>query len=173
MKKTFPTPAPPRPLTPALRGGELPTMWGAQVGRAIAGTNFLAALLLATAACGAYQFPSGGPAATGTVSGTVISLPCSPIVVPDNPCAGWPVPGAVLTFTKGTSTATTTTDKSGAYSIELEVGTWNVNLKGFQYKGYQRIVRGPRTVKVTADANVVANYVIDSGIRVPQPVAQA
>jgi len=155
MKKTVPTPAPPY-----------------NVGRAIAATAFLAGLLLATAACGAYRFPASSPAATATVSGTVISLPCSPIVSAENPCLGRQVPGAVLTFTKGNATATATTDKSGAYSIELEVGTWNVTLQSYQFKGYTRIVRGPRTVTVTAGDNAVANYVIDSGIRIPQPVAQ-
>jgi hypothetical protein len=38
-----------------------------------------------------------------------------------------------------------------------------------QFKSYMRIISGPRTVTVPFASAVVANYVLDVGIRVPQP----
>jgi len=39
-----------------------------------------------------------------------------------------------------------------------------------QFMKYMRIVKGPRSVTVSADTNVVADYVLDSGFRLlPQP----
>lgn len=42
----------------------------------------LAALVLVTAACGAYRFPGGGSPGDGTVSGTVFAVPCFPVAQP-------------------------------------------------------------------------------------------
>jgi hypothetical protein len=42
----------------------------------------LAALVLVTAACGAYRFPGGAPPGDGTVSGTVYAVPCFPVAQP-------------------------------------------------------------------------------------------
>jgi hypothetical protein len=42
----------------------------------------LAALVLVTAACGAYRFPGGTPPGVGTVSGSVYALPCYPVAQP-------------------------------------------------------------------------------------------
>ena len=54
------------------------------------------------------------------------------------------------------------TDAGGAYRATLPAGTWKVS-----FKGYMRIISGPPEVTVTAGDTVVANYVVDSGIRVP------
>jgi hypothetical protein len=42
----------------------------------------LAALVLMTAACGAYRFPGGASPGDGTVSGTVVAFPCFPVAQP-------------------------------------------------------------------------------------------
>ncbi len=123
----------------------------------------LLVLMAATAACGAYRFPSETPSGTGTVGGHVTAVPCSPIELPDQPpCAGRPVSGLEIDFTGNGAAVSTRTDSSGAYSIELASGTWKVGFKGFM-----RIISGPPTVTVQAGSSVVADYVVDSGIRVP------
>jgi hypothetical protein len=140
----------------------------------------LAAVLAATAACGAYQFPGSGNG-SGTVTGQVIATPCAPVgpavrpcilpgpvpandCVPKNPigavCGGRPIPGLELFFTKGDTSLSTKTDASGKYSIELPAGTWSVNTHSIM-----RIINGPQTVVVRAGAGIVADYVVDTGIR--------
>jgi hypothetical protein len=62
----------------------------------------LAALVLVTAACGAYRFPGGASPGDGTVSGTVVAVPCFPVAQPAaqavppcaNPCFPVAQPGA-------------------------------------------------------------------------------
>jgi hypothetical protein len=58
----------------------------------------LAALVLVTAACGAYRFPGGTPPGVGTVSGSVFATPCYPIAQPAAQpaplCASWCLPVA-------------------------------------------------------------------------------
>jgi hypothetical protein len=51
----------------------------------------LAALVLVTAACGAYRFPGGAPPGDGTVSGMVYAAPCFPVAQP----AGQPASQAI------------------------------------------------------------------------------
>ena len=53
----------------------------------------LAAVLLVTAGCGAYQFPGQSPApGDAHVSGTVLSVPCAPVEQAGSTCTGRPVP---------------------------------------------------------------------------------
>jgi hypothetical protein len=137
----------------------------------------LVVILLASAACGAYRFP--GPASgTGTVSGHVTSLGCGGPVQqgdqacfakpgsrclpqPQNvPCGGQPIPGLELVFSNGSSSLITKTDSDGAYSIELPAGTWKVSTPSFA-----RLISGPQTLVVSDGAAIVADYVVDSGIR--------
>lgn len=127
---------------------------------------FLAVILLpAVLACGGYRFPGTPSPSTGTISGQVLSTPCSPVVRPGNPCADRPVANLTMRFsgTKG-EVWTTTTDTQGDYSIPLATGVWTVSFKTFG-----RILSGPQSVSVRAGATVIANYVIDSGIRMPAP----
>ncbi|HEX9099340.1 MAG TPA: hypothetical protein VF956_07645 [Candidatus Dormibacteraeota bacterium] len=120
-------------------------------------------LMVATAACGAYRFPGESPSASGTVSGHVMAVPCTPVQpVNQPPCAGRPVAGLEIDFTGGGASVSARTDSNGAYSVELAAGTWKVSLKS-----YMRIISGPPTVAVQAGSTVVANYLVDSGIRVP------
>ena len=125
----------------------------------------LAALVVVTAACGAYQFPGASPpAGTGNVSGHVIAVPCGPVEPGGGACAGRTVPGLEIDYTNGGSSARAVTDSTGAYSIGLAAGTWKVTLKT-----YMRIISGPSVVAVAAGSRVVADYVLDTGIRVPVP----
>jgi len=125
----------------------------------------LAGLLLVTAACGAYQFPGGGSSpGTGKVSGRVLSVPCAPVDIAGSPCPGRAVAGLEIDFVNGGTSDAVTTDSAGDYSIALAAGMWSVHLKG-----YMRMVSGPTSVTVTDGADVVANYVLDSGIRAPVP----
>jgi hypothetical protein len=124
----------------------------------------IALLVLATAACGAYRFPSAPVAADGTVSGQVMVVPCAPIAPIEpaaQPCVSRPVSGLEIEFTGNGTTVAAQTDAKGYYSVLLPAGTWKVS-----FKGYMRIMSGPTTVTVNAGSHVVANYVVDSGIRV-------
>ena len=122
------------------------------------------AALIAATACGAYRFPGEGPTAqTGTVSGQVLTWPCAPIENPQIICKGRAVQGLAVLFTSPSGTIVAAeTDAGGAYRATLPAGTWKVS-----FKGYMRIISGPAEVTVTAGGTVVANYVVDSGIRVP------
>jgi hypothetical protein len=124
----------------------------------------LAALVLVTAACGAYEFPGSSPASTGTVSGTVVAVPCSPDESAGLQCAGRPVAGVEIDFTHGDAGAKAVTDSAGHYSATLAGATWSVHLAT-----KMRIISGPAQVDVPAGSAVTANYVLDSGIRLPVP----
>jgi hypothetical protein len=124
----------------------------------------LVALVCVTAACGAYHFPGGPPAGTGTVSGKVVAIPCTPVEQAGEQCAGKPVPGLEIDYVNGGATAKTVTDSNANYTVQLAAGTWMVHLKAFM-----RIINGPPEVTVSAGSTVTANYVLDSGIRVPVP----
>jgi hypothetical protein len=127
----------------------------------------LGAALLLVAACGAYQFPGSSPSpSTGNVSGHVISIPCGPVQPADNACAGRAVAGVQITFTDEQTVDKTTTDANGRYSIDLNPGTYKVT-----FNTYMQRVSGPPTVTVASGANIVADYVLDNGIRKPIPQA--
>ncbi len=128
--------------------------------------TILAAVLLLTASCGAYQFPGGSESpkpATGTVSGRVVAVPCSPVEQPGKTCAGRPVPSLELDYIDGGGAASrTVTDAQGNYSINLKPASYAVKINA-----YTRVISGPLKLQVDAGSNIVANYVLDSGIRVP------
>ena len=123
--------------------------------------------MMATAACGAYRFPSATPAGTGTVSGQVLAVPCTPVEPATPACSGRPVAGLEIDFAAGGTTAATHTDANGAYSIDLAPGTWAVALTG-----HWRVIKGPTAVNVTAGSTVVANFIVDSGIRIAANAAE-
>jgi len=126
----------------------------------------LAALVLATAACGAYSFPGSTSSPTGSVSGTVVAVPCFPVEQPGQDCAGRPVAGLEIDFTHGGDSAKTVTDPTGHYKVSLASETWTVHLVT-----KMRVISGPSQVAVPSSSTVTANYVVDSGIRVPVPQA--
>jgi hypothetical protein len=116
-------------------------------------------------ACGGYRFPGGPPPGTGTVSGQVTAAPCAPVEKVDAPCQGRPAAKIALIFTSPSDEQVIAqTDSSGNYAVELKAGKWAVAVKG-----YMRVISGPSTVTVAAGGSVVANYVVDSGIRLPAP----
>ena len=132
---------------------------------------WLAALVVVTAACGAYSLPGVHPSpssATGMVSGRVIVVPCKPVVVQaDALCGERPVASLEIDYadTSG-SVSRTVTDAGGKYQILLAAGTYAVKMKT-----YMRVISGPLKLDVQAGSTTVADYVLDSGIRVPpQPV---
>lgn len=128
------------------------------------------ALLLATAACGAYQFPGGNPSSSptpesATVSGRVLAVPCAPVEQAGSKCVGRPVPKLELDYVKdGAVAARTVTDSGGSYLASVAPGTYQVNLKT-----YMRVISGPLTIAVAPGSSQVANYLLDSGIRAPVP----
>ena len=145
----------------------------------------LAALVLLTAACGAYQFPGASPAATGTVTGRVTVMPCGPTKpLPDRPvqpgqpgqpgqpqdssypCKMGPAATVELVFTSGDKSTSAFTGADGRYTIELPEGTYKVSTRKIM-----RIIKGPEVVTVKAGSTVTADYILDSGIR-PLPVPQ-
>jgi len=130
----------------------------------------LAALCALTAACGAYQFPGGGqsPApTTGSVSGRVLAVPCTPVEQAGSTCAGKPVQGMEIDYVSGASVAArTVTDGNGQYAIRLAPGSYVV-----RFNGFGRVISGPTKITVAAGSVVTADYVLDSGIRAPVPQA--
>lgn len=134
----------------------------------------LAAVLMATAACGAYQFP-GAPSSpspspspvAGTVSGRVLAVPCAPIQPASGgiACAGRPVPNLELDYFGGGGVVRKAfTDAGGSYSVELPAGSYVVKLRT-----NLRVLSGPLNLTVAEGSSTVANYLLDSGIRVPVP----
>ena len=123
----------------------------------------LVPLVFLIAACGAYHVP-GTPSGTGTVAGTVVAVPCTPVESALKPCAGRPVAGVEVAFVKGNATANALTDSNGKFTVELASGTWLAHVKT-----YMRLMSGPPQVDVTDGATLTANYVLDSGMRVPVP----
>ena len=127
--------------------------------------TWIAGLVVLTAACGSYHFPGTAGQQTGTVTGRVIAVPCAPIEPVASECAGRPVAGLEIDYLNGDiREASTVTDSAGGYSIQLATGTYKVRLNA-----KLRLLSGPATVTVTPNGKLVANYVLDSGIRVPVP----
>ena len=126
----------------------------------------VAALLLMTAACGAYSFPTGTTPQTGNVHGTVRVYPCAPVEQQGQVCNGPTGTGMAINFTNGSDTHSATVNSNGDFSIDLPTGTWKV-----AFKGIARIISGPNPVTVAAGASIEADYQVDSGIRAPGPPA--
>lgn len=130
----------------------------------------LVVVLLAAAACGAYQFPGGNPSSSptpqlGSVSGRVLAVPCSPVEQPGITCAGRAVPKLELDYLRdGQIAASAVTDSGGSYLVALPPGTYMVKLKT-----YMRVINGPLTLTIAPGSSVAANYLLDSGIRAPVP----
>ena len=126
----------------------------------------LAAAVLCVSACGAYQFGGGEPSPTpalGTITGHVVAVPCAPVEQPGKTCAGRPVPNLEIDYLSGASVdARTLTNADGTYAVALKAGAYAV-----RFRTYMRVISGPLTVTVVAGSSAMANYILDSGIRVP------
>jgi hypothetical protein len=128
----------------------------------------LIGLVIATAACGNYRYPAPMNE-TGTVHGLVTSSscvgPCPAVLIclpqPASPACGQrPMVELGLIFTKGSSSFVAKTDSTGVYSINLPVGTWSVATATIA-----RIISGPQILEVKAGTSIVADFVVDTGIR--------
>ena len=128
----------------------------------------LLGLLIATAACGGYNYP-GTLNATGTVHGQVTTSSCvgpcpANLACPPQPatpaCGQRPFVGLGLIFTKGNISFVARTDSAGGYSVNLPVGTWSVTAATIA-----RIISGPQTLEVSAGTSIEADFVVDTGIR--------
>ena len=128
----------------------------------------LAALVVLLAGCGAYRFPGSAVSPTpnsGVVSGRVVAVPCAPVEQLGSPCTGRPVAGTEIDYIDGTKViGRTVTDRNGTYTIRLDPGTYTV-----KFSTYMRVISGPTKVSVDPGSNTTADYVLDSGIRVPLP----
>ena len=144
--------------------GRVTSEWWAALGLVMRNV-LLAALVLVTAACGVYRFPGNTPASSGTVSGTAVAVPCFPVEsAGPQQCAGRPVGGLEIDFTHGGDSAKAVTDPTGHYTLTLASETWTIHLVT-----KMRVISGPSQVAVPSSSTVTANYVLDSGIRVPVP----
>ncbi len=72
--------------------------------------------------------------------------------------------GLEIDFTSGNATAKTVTDSTGRYTATLAARTWSVRLVAKVH-----LISGPRQVTIVPGSTVTANYILDSGIRVPVP----
>jgi hypothetical protein len=128
---------------------------------------FAAALAVALCSCGAYQFGGESPSASpslATVSGHVVAVPCAPVEQIGSPCAGRPVPNLEIDYLAGTTIeARTVTNAAGTYSVALPPGTYAVRFKS----SIMRVISGPVNLALAAGSSVTANYVLDSGLRLP------
>ena len=129
----------------------------------------LAAVALSMAACGAYTFGGEQPsptAALATVSGHVVAVPCRPIEQPGATCAGRPVANLEIDYLAGTTVeARSVTNADGGYAVAVRPGSYDVAFKST----VMRVISGPLKLTLQAGSSVTANYVLDSGLRVPVP----
>lgn len=134
----------------------------------LVGAVGLVAATTVLAACAGYSFPGGSSTGTGIVTGQVLAVPCAPVEKAGSPCQGRPVTNAEITFTSEATpdAVTTRTDSSGNYSVQLAGGKWDVS-----FKGVMRLMSGPKSVAVQPGKTVIANFLVDSGIRLPAVAA--
>ena len=97
---------------------------------------------------------------TGTLHGTVMRGPIAPVCRVDTPCTA-PAKHIVLSFTRGGSTRTTTTDGKGRYAIRLPAGFYAVKTN---QRPFGRVPQ-PRTVRVRAGTSTRVDLQISTGIR--------
>ena len=98
---------------------------------------------------------------TGTVAGHIYGSPGCPATVQGTNCPPLLMGNLTVTFiaTDGSSQVART-DLSGAYSIKLAPGSWQVRMRPDT-----RLLNGPTQVEVRAGTRTVADFTIDSRIR--------
>jgi hypothetical protein len=110
----------------------------------------LSALLLVLAA--------SASAATSGLRGVVTKGPTKPVCVAELPCSA-PAKNLTVTFMRGSSSRSVTTDAHGRYRIALAPGTWKIVIADARF-GYR-----PHSTIVPTGMLVVRNIAIDTGIR--------
>jgi hypothetical protein len=109
---------------------------------------------------GVAPFLSALALLVGSLHGTVMRGPITPVCEVGVPCDG-PAAHVTLLFTRAGITAKSTTDASGHYRIKLRVGYYSVrtNQKPFG------TVPKPANVRFIAGRDRRIDFVIDTGIR--------
>ena len=97
-------------------------------------------------------------AMTSGLRGVVTRGPTKPVCVVDLPCSA-PAKNVVVTFTRGSSSRSVTTDANGRYRIALAPGSWKIVI------AYARFGYRPRSAVVPVGRVAVRNIAIDTGIR--------
>jgi len=97
---------------------------------------------------------------TGTIHGTVMRGPITPVCRVGTPCSA-PAKHVTLYFTRNGTTRATTTSDRGRYSIRLPAGLYSVKT---DQRPFGRAPRPP-TVRVHANLDTKADLFIDTGIR--------
>jgi len=103
----------------------------------------------------------------GTLPGQVTIGPLCPVERPDQPCTPTPEAYAarkvlVLTADGATRIATASLNQTGYYRVELEPGTYVVDIN---HVGIDRSPDMPRTITLAAGETVTLEIDIDTGIR--------
>lgn len=122
----------------------------------------LAVVLPATSLGGCATGSSSSPAASGTVTGVVLSAPSCPVERAGSPCPPRPVPGAEVTATRdGTTVARVRTGRDGLFDMSLAAGAYTITARQPRGIGSSAI----KDVTVQAGAIVAVTLTVDSGIR--------
>ena len=104
---------------------------------------------------------TSGPAALGTVQGTVTAGPTCPVEQAGHPCPPRPVSGAISARRADGTTLTATVSKDGTYRLTVPAGTYTLNIQTRSL-----LPRcPPAKVAVSAGTIVHANISCDTGIR--------
>ncbi len=130
----------------------------------IALAAYLFVLGVALAACGVTTGP--GTSVTGTIAGDVVAGPTCPVEQVENPCPPKAVTDRQVNIdtTSGATTASTTTDANGRFSIAVPPGSYVVHVKIVQGQvGMRQITSGD--VTVTANQTSTMHIELDTGIR--------
>ncbi|MFL6136548.1 MAG: carboxypeptidase-like regulatory domain-containing protein [Frankiaceae bacterium] len=123
-----------------------------------------AAVLLA--GCGSAAGTAGSSSSAGPgsahVVGTVTAGPTCPVVQAGSACPDRPVPGArVQALRAGSVVATTRTDATGAFRLDLEPGAYAI--VATNVGGYRSTAE--RQVSILAGQRATVDLVLDTGIR--------
>jgi Carboxypeptidase regulatory-like domain len=96
----------------------------------------------------------------GTLHGTVMRGPITPVCSVGTPCSA-PAKHVTLSFTRVGVTRKTTTDERGRYRIRLAAGLYSVRTNQRPFGTMPQ----PRSVRVRGGRDTRVNFEIDTGIR--------
>ena len=127
---------------------------------------FLATMAVVAAATAIYWSPSQTvQKEKGILEGQVTIGPICPVERPDMPCKPSPETYAarkILVFKQGSKVAAVDINSDGSYSIELEVGTYTIDINK---TGIDRSPELPKQIEIKAGQTTKLNISIDTGIR--------
>jgi hypothetical protein len=130
-------------------------------------TFVVLALATLVAACGVYgQNTSPTPTPHGRLTGVVVAGPSCPVEHAETPCPPKPVPSRKVTVkgSDGQVVAITTTDMLGHFSLDLEPGTYTVQVAIIPGSvGLSQVTPGNVTITEGQTTNIQIE--LDTGIR--------